>query len=282
MAHRKRLVVALLCGLAAIQSAAGAELQPHTLAAWETYIRLTEQRIAAEPDDGSRFLVMDFAKPSEAQSERDLLRDGEILIQKLETRAEGGRRIEVEDGMIHHWIGAIFLPGAHLDPLLEWLQDYDHHAGRFLEAEQSRLLSRDGSTFHIFLRLRRKKIITVYYNTEHTAEYRVYDDPRRASSHGFATRIAELDHPGTPQEREQPVGNDHGFLWRLNSYWRYLEADGGVYLECESVSLSRGIPFGLGWLIRGYVESVPRESLENTLTSIRNGVPETGAKKGPQ
>jgi len=91
-------------------------------------------------------------------------------------------------------------------------------------------------------------------------------------SDSHSTKIAQLDNPDTPQERERPVGEDSGFLWRLNSYWRYEEADGGVYVECESVSLSRAIPFGFGWIIGSYVESVPRESLENTLTSIRDGV----------
>jgi hypothetical protein len=60
-------------------------------------------------------------------------------------------------------------------------------------------------------------------------------------------------------------------MWRLNSYWRFLERDGGVVVECESVSLSRSIPYGLGWLVRQYVASVPRESLESVLTSIRDG-----------
>ena len=50
----------------------------------------------------------------------------------------------------------------------------------------------------------------------------------------------------------------------------------GGFVECEFISLSRSIPFGLGWLIKGYVkgyvESISRESLANTLTSIRDGV----------
>jgi hypothetical protein len=94
----------------------------------------------------------------------------------------------------------------------------------------------------------------------------------RVFSRSHSTKIAQLDNPDTAQERERPVGEDSGFLWRLNSYWRYEEADGGVYIECESISLSRGIPFGFGWIVGSYVESVPRESLETTLTSIRDGV----------
>jgi hypothetical protein len=247
---------------------AGAELQPETLGAWETYIRLTEKRIATELEDRGRFLAMDFEGDGRGQA---LLRGGNTHVQRLRTRGEGGVEIEAEDGMIHHWLGAVFVPGVRLDTLIRWVQDYDRHQDYFQEVEKSRLIARRGDTFEIYLRLRRKKIITVVYNTYHTALYRPHD-ARRISSRSYTTKIAELDDPDTPQEQEKPVGNDRGFLWRLNSYWRFQEADGGVYVECESVSLSRSIPFGLGWLIRGYVESVPRESLQNTLTSLRDGV----------
>ena len=262
--------LALAIGLVGLQDLGGAELQKHTLAAWDIYVRLTERRIAAELDNGQKFLVTDFMGDSDASSVRNLLRSGQVSIRKMKTLDATDQEIQVKDGMIHHWLGSIFVPGVKLDSLLEWLHDYDRHAQHFQEVEESRLIARNGNTFQIFFRLRRKKIITVYYNTEHTAVYR-YHGPRRASSRSFATKIAELDHPGTPQEKEKPNGTDRGFLWRLNSYWHYQEEAGGVFVECESLSLSRDIPFGLGWLINGYVESVPRESLENTLTSIREG-----------
>ena len=108
-------------------------------------------------------------------------------------------------------------------------------------------------------------------------QHRTYRDlstewPGRASSRSFTTKIAEVENAGTRSEKELPLGVDGGYLWRLNSYWRFREQDGGVIVECESISLSRSIPFGLGWLIGRYIESVPKESLEDTLTSIRDGV----------
>jgi hypothetical protein len=79
-----------------------------------------------------------------------------------------------------------------------------------------------------------------------------------------------VESPGTPSEREKPVGNDSGYLWRLNSYWRVLQRDGGTYVQSESISLTRDIPAGFGWLISPFVTSIPRESLEFTLTTTRN------------
>lgn len=269
--HVHHRIPLLLLLLSASLPARAAELQLKTLASWETYIRFTEQRIAGEVDDSQRFLVLDFRPEAESNSIRAELQRGQLDIRRMKTTREGGREIGVDDGMIHHWIGAVFIPGVKLDTVIDWVHDYDHHAGRFPEVIASKLLSRQGDTFQIYLKLRRKKIITVYYNTYYTATYH-RKGPHRVFSDSRSTKIAQLDQPDTPQERERPVGDDSGFLWRLNSYWRYEEADGGVYVECESVSLSRGIPFGFGWIIGSYVESVPRESLENTLTSIRDGV----------
>src|SRR5207244_11795346 len=97
-------------------------------------------------------------------------------------------------------------------------------------------------------------------------------DDSRWSSRTGSTRIAEVADAGESREREKPVGHDGGFLWRLNAYWRFVERDGGVYVECESVSLTRDIPTGLGWMIGPFVTSIPKESLEHTLGSTRSAV----------
>ena len=118
----------------------------------------------------------------------------------------------------------------------------------------SKLIARDGDRLRIYMKLRRESVIVVTYNTEHAVEYRRLGETR-ASSRSVATKIAELDKAGTPQEREKPAGNDHGFLWRLNAYWRYEQMNGGVLIECESVSLSRDVPFVLGWFVNPKVEA---------------------------
>ncbi len=266
------ILLAVLLGpcIAGGQVIPEAVLKPRTLEAWAEYERLTEKRIASELGSDERFLVQDFLPPSEAARCRQMLAAGGVFIHKMETRDGQEKPIAVPDGMIHHWLGAIFLPGVELADLVKWLQGYDQHAKYFEEVEESRLLSRQGDLFKIFLRLRRKKLITVHYNSEHLVEYRLHGTTR-VSSKSYATKIAQLENPGTSREREKLQGKDSGFLWRLNSYWRFEQKDGGVVVSCESVSLSRRIPRGLEWLIKGYVESVPKESLENTLTSIREG-----------
>jgi hypothetical protein len=133
------------------------------------------------------------------------------------------------------------------------------------------LIRRDGNDFQIFYRLREKKVITVTLNTNHDVRYFPID-ATHCRSRSSATRIAEVGGAGGPGEYEKPIGHDGGFLWRMNSDWRFEEQDGGVYVETESISLTRDIPTGFGWIVKPFVTSIPRESLLMTLGSTRSAV----------
>jgi hypothetical protein len=130
------------------------------------------------------------------------------------------------------------------------------------------VLARGPDWTKIYLKLQRKKFVTVVYNTEHLVRYR-RQSPVHASSMSTATKIAELADAGTPAERELTPGDDRGFLWRLNAYWRYEQVPGGVIAECESISLSRDIPMGLGYLVMPMVRSAASESMDRTLATLR-------------
>jgi len=256
---------AVLVVLVGATPAFPAELKAQTVAAFDRYVQVTEQRMKGDP----QFLWVDRLPASQQRAVLEALRRGELVIDGLATR-QGGKEIDIPDGMVHHWIGVVFVPGTTVDKALSLLQDYDHHAQIYAPAvAASKLLSRDGNNFRVYLRFMMKKVITVVVNSEHDARF-TRDGPNRASSRIYSTRIAEVESPGTPSERERPVGNDGGYLWRLYSYWRVLERDGGTYVQCESISLTRDIPMGFGWLVRPFVTSIPRESLEFTLTTTRN------------
>lgn len=257
--------------LGAFTVAEAAKLEPETLVAWNRYVAWTEHRMRTDRGEGDGFLVQDALPEELAREARRTLRAGEVFTTKLETRADG-RSIDIPNGLVHHWLGSVFIPGTSVNELVGWLQNYDEHHRYFDEVEASRLVSRDGDDFEIFLRLRRKKIVTVHYNTEHFVRYTHHDDGRM-SSVSYATRIAEIDNAGTAAESEKALGDDRGFLWRLNSYWRFEPAWGGVIVELESVSLSRGVPVAIRWLVGSYLDSVPRESLEATLVPIQRGAP---------
>jgi hypothetical protein len=163
----------------------------------------------------------------------------------------------------------VFVPGGTAAAAVALLQDYNRHAEIYRpNVAQSRVIERSGDEFRVFLRFFMKKVISVTVNSDHLARFTTVN-ATRAYSRIVSTRVQEVQHVGSSDERELPVGQDGGYLWRINSYWRFLERDGGVYVQCESVSLSRGIPFGLGWVVGPFVTSIPRESLTFTLETTR-------------
>jgi len=250
---------------------AASEPSPEGLRAWDQYVALTESRIESELDEGSKLLLFDFLEPSDRARCEERIRKGEICILERETRSEEGKPIEAPGVMIHHWYGVISLPGVDLDSVLSWVKTYEGREKFYPDVEASRLIDRSGETYRIFLRLKRSKVQTVHYNTEHEVTYRSHGE-KRASSRSVATRIRQIDRAGSAKERELSPEDDSGYLYRLQSYWRFEEREGGTFVECESVSLSRDTPPGTEWLIRKFIESVPRESLENALRPIREQV----------
>ena len=254
----------VMVGLLAGTPAYGADLQPRTVAAFTRYVQATEARMA-QPKP---FLWVETLPEPRRLAALDTLRRGDYVIESIETR-EAGRSIDIPGGLVHHWVGVVFVPGVTVDRAVALLQDYDRHAEIYApNVARSTILDRDGDRFRIHLRFFMKKVITVVVNSEHEARFTRHA-PDRVSSRIVSTRIAEVENPGTPEEGELPVGRDGGYVWRLNSYWRVLERDGGVYVQCESITLTRGIPFGLGWIVRPFVTSIPRDTLEFTLSTTR-------------
>lgn len=249
-----------------------AELKVATVDAFDRYVRLTEARNNAELKQGTRLLWIDGLPEADRTEAYAALRRGEVEMRKLETRQNEGATIDCPGGLIHHWAGVAFIPGAKLQDVLAVLQDYDHHAEYYApDVERSKLESRDGDHFRAFLRFRRHKVITVVLDTEHDVRY-FRDSESRAHSRSSAVRITQVENPGKSDERAKTPGDDDGFLWRMETWWRMVEVDGGVYVQSEVVSLTRDIPAGLGWLIGPFVTSIPKESLTFTLEATRRAV----------
>jgi hypothetical protein len=263
-------LLALLFCLATSGSAAAepSQLKSETRQAFEHYVQLTDARNAGELLRGTGLLWVDSLPEAQRRDAYAALRRGEVKLEKLHTQDDGAP-VKCPSGLIHHWVGVVFLPGAKVDDVLRVLQDYDHHSSYFApDVERSRLLSRDGDHFRVFLRFRRHKVITAVLNTEHDVHY-FRDAPDHAHSRSSAIRIAEVEDAGKSDEREKPPGQDNGFLWGMETWWRMQESDGGVYLQSEVVSLTRDIPTGLGWMIGPFVNGIPRETLTFTLVAAR-------------
>jgi hypothetical protein len=179
---------------------------------------------------------------------------------------------KLSGGMIHDWEGAIFIPGVKLEQVLSVLQDYNKQSVYYApDVESAKIETRDGDHFRVYMRFRRKKIVTVVLNTEHDVRY-FRDSPTREHSRSSAVRIREVANPGTKEEKEKSPDEENGFLWQMETWWRMEERDGGVYVQNEAVTLTRDIPAGLGWLIGPFVTSIPKETLEFTMNATREAV----------
>jgi hypothetical protein len=272
--NRTLVCLRLALGISILAATAGAgatDLTPEAVQGFDQYVRLTEGRMQRELLPGGNFLWVDaMAQPSRIEAYARLQR-GEVISSSLRTVDPSGRSA-TPGALIHHWVGTVFVPGASLRQVLALLQDYDRHSEYYKpQVVKSKTVERTGNDFKVFLRLRREKIVTVVLDTEYAVHYHQLD-ALQAFSESYSTRIAEVTHPDEPSEQILPPGQGQGFLWRLNSYWRFSEANHGVYIQCEAVSLTRDIPTGLSWLVTPFIESIPEESLEFTLLSTRSAL----------
>jgi len=235
-----------------------ADLKPQTVEAFDRYVRQTEERLGK----ATPFLWADES-PDRARR----VKQGEIVVAPFGKRPD----IDVIGGLVHDWVGSVFVPGATIEKTIRKMQDYNHKEDYKPEVVTSKLLGREGNDFTAYMRLLKKKVITVVLDTEHQVHY-FEVGPGKWRSNSRTTKINEVSNAGKSDERAKPPDTGEGFLWRLNSYWRFEERDGGTWVECEAISLTRDVPTGLGWMIKPIIRDLPKESLESTLLHTREAL----------
>jgi hypothetical protein len=245
------------------QTANPVQLNPRTLEAFDAYIHQAELEMETTLRRTGPFLWCQQA-PARARE----VEHGQIVAQFWSGRGP----VKAPDGLIHDWIAAAFIPGASIQEIFAVIQQYDNHKNIYKpDVIDSKLIKRDGDDFQIYLRLLKKKISTVVLDTDHEVRYYPVDRTRWVCR-SYSTRIAEVEDAGRPDERVLPADTGYGFLWRLFSYWKFEEADAGVTVECRAISLTRDVPFGLGWAVEPIIQKLPKESLIKTLESTRQAL----------
>ena len=270
MKHARNSFLVSCLTLALATPTLGADLKPETLNAFNQYVSLTEARIQKQISDPKVFLYINSLPEPQRGQALASLKQGDLYMTAM-TTLTAGNTITIPDGLVHHWLGAVFIPGASMANVLTVVQDYNHKADVYPDVIKSRLISRDGNHFIVSMRFREHDVITITMDTDHDVTYTELD-PDRWCIRSYSTHISQVQDAGTPSEHDLPDGQGDGFLWRVDTFWRLLQQDGGVYVEVEAVSLSRDIPTGLNWLIKPFITSVPRDSLRNTLECTRSAV----------
>jgi len=262
--------LSVLCGLfislvSLMASCRGsAEPTPQAVAAFNAYVASLETRIYRQHQSPGDFLAGVASSPANTAR----LRSGDPIIEQLTPSTGTG----FSGALLHHWRGTAFAPGAKAAGFERMLRDFNAYPKRFSpQVLRAKVLSQHDDHLLASMRVRQKHVLTVVMDTTYDVTFGRLN-PQDGYSASRSTSIYEIDAPGTDKEHSLSASQEHGFLWRLNTYWTYEERDGGLYIQIESVSLSRSIPSGLGWAIQPFVESVPRESLEFTLRSACNAV----------
>jgi len=253
--------------LVLLSLAHAADLKPETAAAFDRYVKLTEE--ANEKRTGSNFLWLD-----QDRSQKNLVWLGQTVIVPKKS-LEHDQEIDIPDGLLQDWMGAIYLDGGTLDRVRDMLLNFADYKTYFKQQiNESRLVKREGEKFDGFLRFYKRQVTPLVLNTQVSSVYKSVD-PARAHIVSRSTHIGEVAHPGkkSTYDQERPPEDAAGYLWRLNFYWRLHQADDGVYAELELISLSRpGGGLHPGRFLSGF-EAFPREIAEGFLDGLREAFP---------
>jgi len=164
------------------QPAEKVELKAETLLAYATHIAQAEAAVEARLRGEGQF-------PDGSAERIAQLRKGNVIVELC----SGKRPLQVPNGLIHDWVGIICVPGTTVEKTLALLQNYDNHKNIYQpEVIASKWIGREGNDFQIYLRLRKKKIITVILGTDHDVRYFAVNSTRWAC-HSRTTRISEVE-----------------------------------------------------------------------------------------
>ncbi len=264
MIRTKRSVVFAVMAVGISSTGWSAELKPDTVKAWRQYMRATESSMQSRLNTGKSFLWID-----EAEGRNQQVRRGEIVVEPV----AGHGRLNVPNGLIHHWIGAVFIPNVSARNLLAVVDDYESYKDIYKPAVvDSRALGSNAADQEFsMVWLRHVLFVDAAVQGRYRA-HTVVIDARRGYSAVDASCIQQIENYGHPGQRILPPDTGAGFIWRIHSVSRYQERDGGVYLEIEAIALSRDIPPSLRWMVNPVVNHLSINSLRTTLSQTRQAV----------
>jgi hypothetical protein len=211
-----------------------AEPSPETTAAFDRYVK------AAEAEMNAHHTAGDFLWLDRHADKKSVVWLGQPAVLPLDT-LDHGQAIEIPDGEVQHWLGTVYLDRTMLDPVRNAVLNIAAYKDFFRpQVMDSKLVKPNGYQFDLRLRLYRKQISAVLLNVNESCHYTLVD-PLRVQIACHSTHIGEVEHPKNKKawDQERTPEDESGYLWRLDYYWRLAEADNGVYVEVEVISLGR-------------------------------------------
>ena len=240
------------------------QLRPATLQGWDQYVQQANARMRARLQPAGHFLWID-----EEPGRRERVRGGEILVAPIDEHIPKA----VNSGLIHDWIAATFLPNTTIAEILTVIRSYDRYPEFYKPyVMEAKPLSQAGEEDRFSMTLLNKSLFqrTALENDYETTYFKL--SPSRTYSVSHTTRVQEIDDLGRPSQHEMPVDTGSGYIWRLCSFSRMEEADGGVYVELEAIALSRDVPGAFRWFVDPIVRRVSKDAMTTTLKQTSDAV----------
>lgn len=190
----------------------------------------------------------------------------------LHVEAVNGGTRNLGNALLHDWRGTAFAPGATAAGMLSLLRDYDGFAQYYAPfVIASRATADRGGCATVLMRLEEGRRVRLVFDTEYALETGLLGD-KCGYAASRSRHVWQVEDAGTVHEHRRPEGADDGFLWRINTYWTFAERRNGLFMECESISLTRAVPWGLGWLIEPIIGSLPASSMGFTLAATKRAL----------
>jgi hypothetical protein len=239
------------------------DLKPNTVEAFDRYIASTEAKMQPRWS-GEHFLWFDDWPDLHQQ-----LLLGVVVAQPV----QGNGIVTLPGGLIQDWIGAVFVPKTNLKEVLSIVQDYPRHSEVYKpDVTEVKVLSHRDNDFLIRTRVVKAKFfISAVLDIDNEIHF-VPLDAKRIYSRSASQRVLEISNAGKHNEHELPFGHDRGLMWRINGYWFFEESDGGVFITCESITLTRDVPFLMAKILSPILHELPAEALKNSLEQTRKAI----------
>lgn len=238
------------------------KLSPETVTEFERYAKSVEAGINQRWEGKEPFLSIEDS-PADAQK----VRKGEFLVRPANAESKPQ---SITDGLIHDWVGDVFIPDTDPKRVIGVLRDFNNHKKIYPEIADSKTLSTNGAETVGYWRVQQRKgLVPVVLDVEQNAYYKELA-PGKWNCRAYARKIREIDKTPFSRGRTFPEGEGHGYMWKMYAYWSIEKVNGGVLAECRMLSLSRSIPPAVAWAVGPYVQKAPEESLGSTLKQTRD------------
>ena len=237
-----------------------AELNQQSLTAWEKYVATAKANMQERLMGKSPFLWVD-----EDPMTRRRVNSGEIVI----TPVGSTHPLSVPRGLIHHWVGAVFIPGARIKDLDNVVGDYSKYSEIYRPTLiKTELLDSNGDEQKIsIIWVQRALLVTAAFYTELDSNY-VALNSRQGYMNIYATRVQQIEHYGQRDELRLAPDEGSGYVWRLATFARFEERNGGLYLELEVVALSREFSGATRFLLQRYLVAYPDSCFQRSWNKL--------------